>query len=139
MGPVVDPSTVTLSERALQCAEILSDFYSTVFTRESLSDIPFVAPRTQDELTHIEFTVELLSKNLRGMKSYSFPRPDGIPYIILKCGGSFLLSKLSIIFQKFFNAAKLPVEWKTAYVTPIFKKGNRKEAENYRPVSLGPV
>jgi len=29
-----------------------------------------------------------------------------------------------------------PMDWKIANMTPIYKKGSRKSAENYRPVSL---
>jgi len=30
----------------------------------------------------------------------------------------------------------LPLDWRTANITPIFKKGSRTKAENYRPISL---
>ena len=30
----------------------------------------------------------------------------------------------------------VPEDWKLANVTPVFKKGSRNQAENYRPVSL---
>jgi len=70
------------------------------------------------------------------MKNFSSPGPDGIPYIILKGGGSVLLQLLSILFQKLFDIGSVPIEWKIAHVTFIFKKGNRKEAENYSTVSL---
>ena len=30
-------------------------------------------------------------------------------------------------------------DWKTANIIPFFKKGNRAEACNYRPVSLTPI
>jgi len=33
----------------------------------------------------------------------------------------------------------IPEDWKLATVTPIFKKGNRNKAENYKPVSLTSV
>ena len=33
----------------------------------------------------------------------------------------------------------IPQYWKIAYVSPIFKKGARNKAENYRPVSLTSV
>lgn len=31
---------------------------------------------------------------------------------------------------------KLPMEWKTGIVTPVFKKGNKHEAENYKGITL---
>ena len=33
----------------------------------------------------------------------------------------------------------IPKQWKTANVTPIFKKGSRKLPSNYRPISLTSV
>lgn len=33
----------------------------------------------------------------------------------------------------------LPQDWRTAFVIPVFKGGNRKQATNYRPVSLTSV
>jgi len=34
------------------------------------------------------------------------------------------------------NEGDVPLDWRSANVTPIFKKGSRNMPENYRPVSL---
>ena len=31
---------------------------------------------------------------------------------------------------------KLPIDWKRANISPIYKKGSRNRAENYRPIRL---
>ena len=43
---------------------------------------------------------------------------------------------LKNIFQKSIDTGELPEDWLKANITPIFKKGNRSEPKNYRPVSL---
>jgi len=40
------------------------------------------------------------------------------------------------IMQASLDTGVVPDDWKTAYVTPIFKNGNKSQVKNYRPVSL---
>ena len=44
-----------------------------------------------------------------------------------------------MIMQESLNQGKLPESWKRANIVPLFKKGNRQEPLNYRPVSLTSV
>ena len=46
---------------------------------------------------------------------------------------------LSILFNKSLTLCKVPSDWKCANVTPIFKKGNKSQPGNYRPISLTSV
>ena len=46
---------------------------------------------------------------------------------------------LYIKFKKSLSDSELPTSWKLSHVTPIFKKGSKSEACNYRPVSLTSV
>ena len=43
---------------------------------------------------------------------------------------------LTTIFNKSLEEGTIPLEWKIAEVSAIFKKGNKTEPGNYRPVSL---
>ena len=43
---------------------------------------------------------------------------------------------LTIIFRKSLDQGEIPDDWRTANVSPIFKKGSRSKVSNYRPVSL---
>ncbi len=40
------------------------------------------------------------------------------------------------IFKKSLETGEVPIPWKSAHVTPIFKSGDKHSASNYRPVSL---
>ena len=42
---------------------------------------------------------------------------------------------VTAIFQKSLDTGELPKYWRDANVAPVYKKGNRHNPENYRPVS----
>ena len=46
---------------------------------------------------------------------------------------------LAVQFNKSICIGRLPKQWKYAIVVPLFKKGSKKKAQNYRPVSLTSV
>ena len=77
-----------------------------------------------------------VTKVIRSLPCNSAPGPDGITYQMIKEGGLTLVDILTRFFAILMNTGKLPLEWKLAYVIPIFKKGSRARCDNYRPVSL---
>ena len=80
-----------------------------------------------------EETVKSKLKNLNVSKAYG---PDGIPPRLLKECVNEIALPLTILFNKSLEKGLLPSDWKSGIVTAIFKKGDKTDAANYRPVSL---
>ena len=53
----------------------------------------------------------------------------------------YLISdSLALIFNRSIETSIFPDEWKSARITPLYKKwGNRSDPSNYRPISIIPV
>ena len=64
---------------------------------------------------------------------------DGISNKILKLAKFKLLTPLTKLFNKSINIGIFPLMFKTAKVIPIFKKGDKDNIKNYRPIALLPT
>ncbi len=56
-------------------------------------------------------------------------------HVLKECSKSISHS-FYLVFKKSIETGTLPDMWKMANVTPLFKKGSKLKASNYRPVSL---
>ncbi|KAK4808572.1 hypothetical protein QYF61_009875 [Mycteria americana] len=61
---------------------------------------------------------------------------DGIHLRVLRELVEELAKPLSIIYQQSWLTGEAPDDWRLANVTPVYKKGWKVDAGNYRPVSL---
>ena len=87
----------------------------------------------------ISITTEGVHKLLKGLNPNKASGPDKISPKLLKNMADYLAQPLASLFQASLKQGKVPHQWKNALVTPIFKKGNKHDAANYRPVSLTSV
>ena len=62
--------------------------------------------------------------------------PDDIPGHLLKICALELHEVFTILFQSSLDQGTIPNDWKSAQIFPLFKKGDKSSAENYRPISL---
>ncbi|KAK4823255.1 hypothetical protein QYF61_000222 [Mycteria americana] len=64
---------------------------------------------------------------------------DGIHPRVLRELAEMLTKPVSIIYQQSWLTGEVPVDWRLANGTPIYKKGWKEDLGNYRPVSLTSV
>ena len=64
------------------------------------------------------------------------PGPDGITKNDLTINEDLTAECLAIIFNESIRTGQLPLQWKTANITPIHKGGDTTSPNNYRPISL---
>ena len=73
---------------------------------------------------------------MRSLKAGKSPGVDNIPSELLKNGGEVKTTALTVICQKIWERKKCSKEWTQSLVIPLPKKGNLKQYQNYRPISL---
>ena len=118
-------------------AETLNEFFQSVFTKENDGPLPD-APcyNTGSKLLDFEIKVDKVRKQLSSLHTGKAPGPDGITPMVLAKAADSLALPLQLLFQRSLDSGSVPDDWREAIVTPIYKKGSRSLASNYRPVSL---
>ena len=84
----------------------------------------------------MEIREEQVEKRLSELNISKSPGPDNLHPRVLKELASVLAKPLSIVYRTSLDSGIVPMAWKTARITQIFKKGDKRDPSNYRPVSL---
>ena len=99
-------------------------------------------PTTEDqfpEIENIDITLNGVVKLLKDLNPTKSPGPDNLGPKVLKELADEVGPLLLLIYRKSLQTSEVPEDWRKANVTPVFKKGQRFQAENYRPISLTSV
>jgi endonuclease/exonuclease/phosphatase family metal-dependent hydrolase len=136
MPPLISDYSREECTTDLEKAKALNRFFFTNATNEKTCP-PNMGPKQNHELLSSivvdENGVTALLLKLNSNKSQG---PDRIPPIFLKETAHIISPILTQLFQQSLCCGHLPKDWKTANITPIFKKGDKRKPINYRPISL---
>lgn len=136
VAPLKCPDGLTYSDSQKK-AEALNEQFVSVFNKnEDLSTIKDKGQSPYTSMDSILVTSAGILKLLSNLDVHKSTGPDGIPSRLLKELASELAPILTVFFQASLNQGEIPADWKKANVVPIFKKGERCQAANYRPISL---
>ena len=120
-------------------ANILQNQFSSVYVKEPEGDIPILNCRTLMSIAELHVTSNMVRQEILNMNVNKSCGPDEISPRILKELVDLLSEPIIVILHKTYQNGELPHDWKFANISPIFKKGSRSLAENYRPISLTSV
>ena len=131
----------TLTENDKETATEMNKTLASVFTKENPND---AVPSTNYNyngsiLTELTVNEEMVNKILKKLNVNKSAGPDNIsPRMLRECRES-LARPLTNVFNKILQTGDVPAAWKEANVSPLFKKGDKTNPLNYRPVSLTSV
>ena len=115
-------------------AELFNEYFEAQFSEASNYDVDI--DYSNDSENDIAFSTSRVRKILKGINVNKAPGPDGIHGKVLKNCRESLAYPLSLLFSTSYNIGQIPLEWKTANVVPVHKKGPKASVDNYRPISL---
>ena len=117
-------------------ANILQDQFCSVFTKEPQGEVPTLQKRTDIELKDLLIPEESVRREILALNINKSSGPDEISPVMLIKLVDIVAGPLTLLMNVSFEHGTLPKDWKDAFVSPIYKKGARNLAENYRPISL---
>lgn len=122
-----------------EIVELLNDKFKSVFTVEDESTLTALHHQsvTEHEISDIGIIndKEVLGY-IRKIRPNKSEGPDGIYARLLRECETEVAHPLALIFSKSLAETSIPLDWKRANVVPVYKKGDKGDVENYRPVSL---
>ncbi|ELU01447.1 hypothetical protein CAPTEDRAFT_40798, partial [Capitella teleta] len=82
------------------------------------------------------FTAEGVARILTQLNANKACAPNGIFPVILTKFAHLLSPSLTVLFNILISSKTVPDEWKKSYIVQVFKKGDKQNVKNYRPISL---
>ena len=123
-------------------ADILNEHFSSI--GETLaSELPSICvdmntyiTRVTPTITHINLTSDVVKKALLKLKLGKASGPDEVTPKLLKLAGNAIIPSLLTVFISSATSNKVPLMWKSANVSSVYKSKDETDKLNYRPISL---
>ena len=141
IGPITREDG-TICVRGMEKAELFNNYFASVgqnlakeLPTPNISETTTYIHRVTPTIDTINVDPKRVAQLVTSLKQDKAPGPDNIAPKILKAAGEPIVPSLVSLFNISANSNKLPNVWKTARMTSVYKKGDKTDKENYRPLS----
>ncbi|RZK26366.1 MAG: hypothetical protein EOO43_03045, partial [Flavobacterium sp.] len=126
------------SSNSKDICEMFAKFFKSTYPNQSSDQSINTAATTitQPIVNPILITQGSVEKIINKIDLNKNGGPDGIPNIFLRMTSKQISKPLSMLFNKSICERVYPDEFKSSFITPIFKKGDETKVKNYRPVCM---
>ena len=122
-------------------ANLFNDYFSSQCSLiDNSSTLPEpIIPSFDFSISTFDIDGDHILKLIRSLDENKAHGFDQISIRMLKICDTSIIKPLVIIFKNSLNSGVFPLLWKKANVTPIHKKGDKCNVNNYRPISVLPI
>ena len=116
-------------------ANVFNKTFQATFVKDNGQLLNLSKRANSDSLGNVFIDMKILEDALKCLLPKTSKTPDGIASIVIKKTSPALKTFLIMFFNLSLQTSQIPWQWKTGYITPCFKKGNKNIPKNYRPIS----
>jgi hypothetical protein len=127
--PTLKNDTLFVTDK--EKADSLQDFYKSVF-----QPVLEAVPHTEHNEGQIDIMPHEIARIIMSLGSNKAGGMDGLTAKFLKLSPHQHAKYLYSLAVRILEEGKVPSDWKTAVVIPIFKGGEKGRLDCYRPISL---
>lgn len=123
-----------------EICKLFSEKFASVFSNETLTSQQINSaaqnvPLLGESLNSIEIDDSMILTAIADLKPSGTVGPDGIPAVFLKKCSIGVLTPLRRLFRLSLTSGVFPAQWKSAFIFPVHKKGDKRKVDNYRGIS----
>lgn len=115
-----------IGQKMLEKIETVNELPNDFIVNKHIASSIYLVPVTKTEVIEI----------INTLKNKSSPGPDGIDVYVIKNVVNHISAPLVHLINLSFTTGILPKQWKESVVSPVYKTGDKKNPNNYRPISV---